>query len=432
MIQHLKTNRLSPRLLPTRPQNQKPGQANFMKGRTPSKHRAAVDAKKQSFSDLGQIPLDSESAFANAVSGRRLMSQRMSLKKLSALLGLAEGTVSRALNNYSDISPKTRKRVQEEAIRLGYSANPLARRLATGVAEAVAYIMPESHSSIFEPFVSQLLTGLGDSLSKRGWDLLVTQSVPAEEEPDMIRRLVTSGRVSGVVLSRPHKHDLRIRLLMEANFPFIVHGRSLNCSEYAWYDVDSESAFVDAVDHLVSLGHCRIGFVGAPTYYSFAQARLDGYRKAIVANGLMADDELIQISELSDDGGERGAGNLLDGNTPPTAIVCTTDIQAFGALAAIRARNMVPGKHVSVIGYDGLRIGRHTNPPLTTLAQPQAHSGRQLGDMLLAIIDGADPKNYQELRHAELLRRQSDGPVKKKTTGATEPNSTNPISTEET
>ena len=337
--------------------------------------------------------------------------KRMSLRMLAAHLGLAEGTVSRALNNYPDISAKTRIRVQSAAEELGYNANPLARRLATGVAEAVAYIMPESHSSISEPFVSQLLKGLGESLAQRGWDLLVTQSPSAEEEPEMIRRLVTSGRVSGVVLSRPHKNDARIKLLLSARFPFIVHGRSVDCADYAWYDVDSKSAFMEAVDHLVALGHARIGFVGAPTYYNFAQMRLDGYKKALKDNGLAVDEALIQITEMSDDGGERAAGDLLDADSPPTALLCVTDTQALGALAAIRSRNLVPGTHVSVIGYDGLRLGRHANPPLTTMAQPQAHSGRQLGDMLLAIIDGADPREFQELRKAELLRRKTDGPV---------------------
>lgn len=335
----------------------------------------------------------------------------MSLKKLAAHLGLTEGTVSRALNNYPDISSKTRERVQKAAVQLGYKANPMARSLATGVPEAVAYIMPQSHSSISEPFVSQLLTGLGDALAQRGWDLLVTQSVSAEEEPEMIHKLVTSGRVSGVVLSRPHKQDARIKLLQDAKFPFIVHGRSVRCDNYAWYDVDSKAAFNAAVDHLVALGHQRIGFVGAPTYYNFAQERLDGYREAIVANGLEPDEGLVQITELSDDGGERAAGDLLDSPSPPTALLCLTDTQALGALAAVRSRDLVPGKHVSVIGYDGLRLGRHTNPPLTTMAQPQAHSGRQLGEMLLAIIDGGDPREFQILRNAELLRRKSDGPV---------------------
>ncbi len=339
------------------------------------------------------------------------MNQRMSLKKLAAHLGLAEGTVSRALNNYPDISQKTRDRVQLAASQLGYRANPLARRLATGVAEAVAYIMPENHSAISEPFVSQLLTGLGQTLSERGWDLLVTHFGSAEEEPELLKKLIVSGRVSGVVLSRPLKNDARIKLLQNANFPFIVHGRSVDSEDYAWYDVDSKAAFVAAVDHLVALGHARIGFVGAPTYYNFAQMRLDGYREAIAANGLTVDPDLIQITELSDDGGELAAGDLLDRDSAPTALLCVTDVQALGALAAVRARGMVPGKHVSVIGYDGLRLGRHTNPPLTTMAQPQAHSGRELGDMLLSIIDGGDPKKFQILRNAELLRRKSDGPV---------------------
>ncbi len=358
-----------------------------------------------------------------------MSSKRMSLKKLAAHLSLTEGTISRALNNYPDISAATRERVQTAARELGYKPNPLARRLATGVAEAVAYIMPKSHSSISEPFVAQLLTGLGDALSKRGWDLLVTQSVPAEEEPDMIRKLVTSGRVSGVVLSRPHKNDARIKLLQEAKFPFVVHGRSLDSSDYAWFDVDSKRAFIDAVDHLVALGHKRIGFVGAPTYYNFAQTRLDGYREAVRTNGLPVDDDLVQITELSDDGGERAAGDFLDQPNPPTALLCVTDTQALGALAAIRSRGMQPGKHVSVIGYDGLLLGRHTNPPLTTMAQPQAHSGRELGDMLLAIIDGADPRDFQQLRTAELLQRKSDGPVW--TGDPTTKDKTNPITVEE-
>ena len=71
---------------------------------------------------------------------------------------------------------------------------------------------------------------------------------------------------------------------------------------------------------------------------------------------------------------------------------------------------LVPGSDVSVIGYDGIAFGKHTNPPLTTMAQPLAHSGRQMGDMLLAIIDGGNPVDYQELRQAKLLRRMSDGP----------------------
>ena len=337
--------------------------------------------------------------------------EKVSLKFLARELGLTEGTVSRALNNYPDISEATRARVLACAEKHNYKANQTARRLATGIAEAVAYLMPANTNALSEPFVSQLLEGLGQSLARRNWDLLVVQASTSEEEAETIAKLSRSGKVSGVVISRPYKQDSRIELLQKYKVPFIVHGRSVSHSDYAWYDVDSKAAFVDAVDHLVMLGHQRIGFIGAPTYYHFAQMRLDGYRLGITSNGIVFDESLIEVAELSDDAGERAGVSMLKSAKPPTAILCATDTQAIGALAAIRAQGLEPGKDVSVIGYDGLAFGKHTNPPLTTMAQPLAHSGRQIGDMLLAIIDGGNPTDYQELRSAKLVRRMSDGPV---------------------
>lgn len=336
--------------------------------------------------------------------------KRASLKSLAKELGIAEGTVSRALNDYPDISPATRERVKALAEKHNYKANQTARRLATGVAEAVGYIMPASTNGISEPFVSQLLEGLSQSLAKRGWDLLVIHATSAEEEAETIAKLSTAGKVSGVVISRPHKQDSRIDLLTQFKMPFIVHGRSVNHSNYAWYDVDSEAAFRDAVNHLVDLGHNQIGFIGAPTYYNFAQMRLDGYQRGLQENELPFNNALVEIAELTDEAGQRAAINLLKSPEAPTALLCATDTQAIGALSAVRSLGLIPGMDVSVIGYDGLEFGKHTNPPLTTMAQPLSHSGRQIGDMLLAIIDGGNPIDYQELRSAKLLRRMSDGP----------------------
>lgn len=344
---------------------------------------------------------------------------RVSLKHLAQHLGLTESTVSRALNNYSDISNSTRERVHQAASELGYRPNPTARRLATGRAEAVAYLMSTSRSALSTPFLSQLLQGLGDALARRAWDLLVVQPPSAEDEAETLRKLIASGKVSGVVLSRPFKVDPRIELLRKSGFPFIVHGRARATDGYAWFDIDSRAAFAEAVDHLTALGHRRIGLIGAPSYLSLSRDREDGYRDGLMTNDLPFNPDLISVAEMDDEGGERAAYDLLTRSTPPTAILCTNDQQAIGALAAIRAQGLEPGRDISVIGYDGLWMGRHTNPPLTTMAQPQAHSGRQLGEMLLSIIDGGLPDDHQILRRAELVRRKTDGPVpaaaKKKT-----------------
>lgn len=337
----------------------------------------------------------------------------VSLKFLAEHLGLTVGTVSRALNGYTDISPATRERVQLAARKYGYRANQNARRLSIGSPETVGYLMPRLGSMIAQPFVAQLLQGLGEALSKRSWDLLVIQPDSLTDEMAHIEMLVRSGRVGGLVVSRPVKNDPRIKLLQDLKCPFVVHGRTAACDGYAWYDVDGRDAFATAVNHLVALGHSRIAFIGAPLQYQFAQDRLDGYRMTVKSNGLSVDEDLIQIADFSDDGGEMAANLLLDLPDPPTAAVCASDTMALGVLAAIRARGLRPGVDVSVIGYDGLKFGNHANPPLTTMAQPQAHAGRRLGDMLLAIIDGDDPSNHQELQRAQLLRRKTDGPLRK-------------------
>ncbi len=339
-----------------------------------------------------------------------MASQPTSLKALAAHLGLTVSTVSRALNGYSDISPVTRERVRRAADELGYRPNQTARRLSIGTPETVGYLIPRFSGSEAQPFVAQLLQGVGEALSKRNWDLLVSHASSASDELAQIDRLVRSGRVAGLVISRPLKNDPRIKLLQDLKCPFVVHGRTASCESYAWYDVDGEAAFVDAVNHLVAFGHAQIAFIGAPLQHQFAQDRLSGFEKAIVENGLTPNPDMIQISDFSDDGGEIAARQLLDLETPPTALVCVSDTVALGALAAIRAKGLRPGVDISVIGYDGLKIGAHSNPPLTTMAQPQSHAGRRLGDMLLAIIDGDDPTKHQELQRAQLVRRNTDGP----------------------
>ncbi|MEO0357018.1 MAG: LacI family DNA-binding transcriptional regulator [Pseudomonadota bacterium] len=336
----------------------------------------------------------------------------VNLKSVAAHLGLTVSTVSRALNNYSDINAETRERVKRAADELGYRPNQNARRLSIGTSETVCYLMPRQIGANAQPFVAQLLAGLGEALNKRNWDLLVSQADASVGDLAGIERLVRSGRVAGLVISRPLKNDPRIKLLQELDCPFVVHGRTAQSEGYAWYDVDGEDAFVTATNHLAQLGHRRIGFITAPLQFQFSQERMDGFYRGLKHNGLPIYPELVQIAEFSDEGGSAAAGLLMDLPNPPTALLCVTDMMALGALEALHARGIVPGQDVTVIGYDGLHFGKHSNPPLTTMAQPQAHAGRRLGDILLSIIDGADPTKFQELQRAHLVQRMTDGPVK--------------------
>lgn len=335
----------------------------------------------------------------------------VNLRELAEQLGLSQGTVSRALNDYPDVNEETRKRVKEMARRTGYRANSTARRLARGAPETVAFLLPTEAVQSGDTVVYKVLAGVSSTLATRGWDLLIHPPAQDDDEIGALERLLESDRVAGVIVARPYKEDPRIDVLRKANVPFVVHGRDASSEDYAWFDVDGATAMAEAVAHLNSLGHKRIGFIGAPTSYSYAQMRLEGYRAGMANAGVADTRALERFSDQSDHGGESAAADLLDLAKPPTAIVCVTDVLAMGALRAIRARGLRPGRCVSVIGFDGLQMSRHSNPPLSTMAQPIPETGRILAEMLLAVIEGGEPKDFQTLSRAKLIRRESDGPA---------------------
>lgn len=334
----------------------------------------------------------------------------VTLKVLSDHLGLTEGTVSRALNNYPDISSKTRERVRIAARELGYRPNSNARRLATGQAECVGYVLSRHGGNLSEPFLGEVLDGLAEALSERNWDLTVAVALSGEDELAVIRRLAQSGRVSGFVLSRTLTKDPRVDLMRVLDLPFVTHGRTAESDDHAWFDVDNEQAFHVAVDHLFNLGHRRIAHIAGPHAFNFARLREIGYRSAMQAHGLDVPADYVQVADMTDAGGEAATARLLALDTPPTGLVCVSDRVALGAMKAARDAGLSIGRDLSIIGYDGLPLGEHANPPLTTMAQPLTQSGRRLGEMLLALVDGADRTTLQELRQADLVRRQSDGP----------------------
>ncbi|MEO0828858.1 MAG: substrate-binding domain-containing protein [Pseudomonadota bacterium] len=334
----------------------------------------------------------------------------MSLKTLAEHLGLSEATVSRALNGYPDIARKTQDRVRKAAGELGYSPNTQARRLATGSAECIGFILPTQIGTMSEPFLGELLTGLSDVVGARNWDLSVAVARSPEEELAGLERLCRTERVNGVVLSRTRVDDPRVEMLERLGFPFVTHGRTGGENRHAWFDIDNAAAFETAVRHLVDLGHVRIAHLHGPLDLNFATERLLGYRTGLANAGLSVEPALEFPTELSASGGFQAARAALSMDPRPTALLCVSDMVAIGALRAIRETGLRVGEDVSVIGYDGLPIGAEIDPALTTLAQPLKDSGRRLGEMLLAVIEGQDPGTLQEMRPASLLRRNTDGP----------------------
>ena len=326
-------------------------------------------------------------------------------------LKLSESTVSRALNDYQDIALDTKVLVRKTAVELGYVPNMHARRLASGKADTIAFVMPRTDGQLNAAFLGELMTGMAESLTARGWDLSVLVPRSLDEELAMYRNISRTRHVSGLIISRTLTKDIRFQLLNELKIPFVAHGRSLDSEDAAWIDVDNAAAFRVMAAHFFALGHRRIAHIGGPDTYNFAVQRAKGWRAALEKAGIQFTPDLHEVADLSFNGGEMAMNRLLAIDEPPTAICCISDVVAIGAMRALRAHGLVPGREVSVIGYDGLDIGAWLEPPLSTMKQPLQSAGQQLVEIVTSMVEkGHMPTDHQKLYRATLVRRGTDNP----------------------
>ncbi|MCC9624444.1 substrate-binding domain-containing protein [Thalassospira sp. MA62] len=334
----------------------------------------------------------------------------MSISRLAQHLGLSEGTVSRALNDYPDIAEKTRARVRKAAEKLHYRPSTFARRLARGVVETIGFVLPSRQGHQIDPFLAEILDGLATELALSDWDLLVAAVPEDHDEVEVMERLIQSGKVGGFVVARTLRNDPRIDYLRTSHVPFVALGRTENADDYAWLDIDNEKAFVDAVTHLVELGHRRIAYLGGDPQLNYAWQRRQGYLRATgdlacdIHPGYVRDnicDELTARDAVND---------LLNHPDRPTALVCVTDTVAIGAMHALAHAGIRVGHEISVIGFDGLPMGAAIHPGLTTMSQTSHQIGRQVGRIVVAQASAPEPEFSQTLWEATLTIRGSANP----------------------
>lgn len=339
------------------------------------------------------------------------MTRRVTINDVAKHLGIAKGTVSRALNNYGDVSVAMRERVAAAAHELGYKPSSLARRLTRGRADTVGMVLIVGGSVLNDPFLSEFLDGVSRSLRRRSRDLLVSTAPSAEAAVGEYETMAQLRKVDGFLLTRTESRDPRVRFLQEKGLPFVTHGRVQGENSHPWFDIDNQAAMAEAVRQLARRGHRRIGLVAAPSKLNFARLRLQGFERGIADAGLAPADGPVETATPIDiEAGRLAALCLLQSPMPPTALVCMTDVLAIGAYAAARDLRLRIGQDLSVIGYDGVPIGAFLDPPLTTFDQSSGDSGSYVADLLLDLIDGEGADPAGRLEQARFLARGSHGP----------------------
>ena len=333
----------------------------------------------------------------------------ITLKDISKKVGKSITTVSRALNNYDDVNPETKKMIQGAAEEMGYRPNIIAQRLQKQKTDTLGFIIPTFGPRFSDPFFSEFLAGVGNTASDLGFDLLVSTQPPGEKEYKAYHKMMDGQRVDGFIIVRTRRNDDRINDLLKQGFPFTVFGRIEGRNDFPYVDEDGIYGMRQIADHLVGLGHTRIGCIAPDPELMFAATRLEGLKSGLAAHNIQINGSMHKIGDLTQKGGYMQAKAIMNDPNPPTAIVACNDLMALGAISAVQDLGLEVGKDISITGFDDIPLAEYSHPPLTTVHQPIYQIGGMVCEMLKKIIMGQELERKQILLKPSLIIRESSG-----------------------
>ncbi|SLN14574.1 HTH-type transcriptional repressor CytR [Pseudoruegeria aquimaris] len=342
--------------------------------------------------------------------GLGVKQRRITIADVADALGVTKGTVSRALNGYSDIADSTRLRIQRKAQELGYRPLSHAQAIRTGKVRSIGLVLQINAHDAQRPFLADFLAGVTKGASDEHWTLTVSTAASDADMRDTLTRLVEERKADGFILPRALRRDYRVELLRRLEVPFVLYGRTPDMAGCPFYDIRGEEAMEEAVLRLAAFGHRRIGFINGGLEYYYSALRLEGYKAGLAKAGIAYRPEYVQEDAVTVAQGHAAGERLLGQAEPPTAVVCAVDMAALGLYQAIRAAGQEPGRDVSVIAYDGVPEGAYAQPPLTTFAVDSRRAGERLARLLITRIRGGHPDTLREFDRAQLVVRGSDGP----------------------
>jgi DNA-binding LacI/PurR family transcriptional regulator len=329
------------------------------------------------------------------------------LAEVAKKVGVSEATVSRVLNDKPGVSENTRTAVLTALDVLGYER---PTQLRGERSRLVGLVLPELQNPIFPAFAEVV----GGALAQQGFTpVLCTQTAGGVSEADYVELLLQQ-HVSGVVFfgglyaqaDSPHEHYER---LAQRGLPTVLLNAAIEGLGFPQISCDDAVAVEQAMGHLVSLGHRKIGLVLATPDHIPSRRKLAAARVAAERAGIELPDSHIEHALFSLEGGQVAAGRLLQRGI--TGIICASDPIALGAVRAVRRAGLSVPRDVSVVGYDDSSFMTCTDPPLTTIRQPIEAMGRAAVDLLASEIGGARVNHDELLFEPELVVRGSTGPV---------------------
>jgi DNA-binding LacI/PurR family transcriptional regulator len=334
---------------------------------------------------------------------------RISIKDIAREAGVSHSTVSRALSDSPLVSDQTKAHVRRLASELGYSPDAQARSLVRGRTLTLGVVV----TTIADPFIAEVVQGMESTAHDHGYSVILTSSSYEPEREIAAVDMLRSKRVDGVVVTSSRVGAVYLDHLERIGCPIVlINNHREDTGPYTFsITVDNQHGGGEATRHLTVNGHRRIAYVTGRGAHSSDAGRQEGYRRALAEAGIRFDPALVVQGDGRSDGGERALLTLMNLQDRPSAVFCYNDMTAIGLLRAARAAGLSIPRDLAVVGFDDIPFAAFACPPLTTIAQPKFEMGRRAVEMVLELLNPAQPGQPASdvVFRGQLIVRESSG-----------------------
>jgi len=332
-------------------------------------------------------------------------SRNTTIVDVAQAAGVSISTVSRVLNDKDDVAEETYERVQQVIREMGYTANLAARIMRSRRTNVIGMIVPD----VEQPFSIAVMQGVNHAIAESDSDLIVYTSGSAKRKSIVERErhyvaLLSNSITDGVIVVAPTATDF------VTHSPVVAVDFNHDNPQYPGVLSTNWDGALEATQHLIELGHKRIGFISGRPDLQSAVRRTLGYENAHEMAGLPVHPELIEIGDYSMETGYECACRLLDLPDPPTAIFAANDQSAFSVFQAANERGLKIPEDLSLVGFDNTLESAMTTPPLTTVDQSLKRMGYIAAKMLFDLISGTPLDHPIQKVPTSLVIRESTAP----------------------
>ncbi|GCE50168.1 LacI family transcriptional regulator [Thermosporothrix hazakensis] len=334
---------------------------------------------------------------------------QLTIEDIARLAGVSRSTVSRVLNNHPNVRSGVREHVLNIINENGYTPQAAARHLVTQRTRIIGVVFPRSDSFMLaNPIFASIGQGIGQVCAQRGYMAMLSLSL-RDMDQQMMLNMLRSRHFDGIVLITSAQHDHIPGFLKQAEIPYTRIGYDPSQDDPYYVAIDEVEGAYKAVKHLISLGHRRIAMITGPSWESVSPARHRGYQNALAEAGIPYDPELVREGDWLHTSGYDATLQFLCMKEVPTALFCSSDMMAAGALQALYEQGIKVPQEMAVVGFDDVPQTRIIIPPLTTIRQPTVEMGRIATEMLIDQLEGKKCEQSHVILPTTLVVRQSCG-----------------------